>query len=110
MEATTFIPDWREVVTYAAPGPKPTFLRDEAGIRVLLAGLEPGGQIPAHPERLAVYHVLEGRGSMVVDDERFVLTAGATVVAPRGSRRGIEAETRLAFLAVRVGPELDETG
>jgi mannose-6-phosphate isomerase-like protein (cupin superfamily) len=56
------------------------------------------------------YHVLEGRGSMVVDDERFVLAAGATVIAPRGSRRGIEAETRLAFLAVRVGPDLDEAG
>jgi hypothetical protein len=25
-----------------------------------------------------------------------------------GSRRGIEAETRLAFLAIRVGPDLDE--
>ena len=107
MEATTFFPDWRELVTFAAPRPAPTLLRDEDGCRVLLAGLEPGGQIPAHPERLAVYHVLEGRGSMVVDDERFVLAAGATVIAPRGSRRGIEAETRLAFLAVRVGPDLD---
>jgi quercetin dioxygenase-like cupin family protein len=47
---------------------------------------------------------------MVVDAERFVLAAGATVIAPRGSRRGIEAETRLAFLAVRVGPDLDAAG
>src|ERR1035437_9009721 len=46
-----------------------------------------------------------GRGSMFVDDERFDLAAGATVIAPRGSRRGIEAETRLAFLAIRVGPD-----
>ena len=105
MTTTTFFPDWRELVTFAAPRPEPTLLRDEDGFRVLLAGLEPGGQIPAHPERLAVYHVLEGRGSMVVDDERFVLAAGATVIAPRRSRRGIEAETRLAFLAVRVGPD-----
>jgi len=108
METTTFFPDWRELVTFAAPRPEPTLLRDGDGFRVLVAGLEPGGQIPAHPERLAVYHVLEGRGSMVVDDEQFVLAAGATVIALRGSRRGIEAETRLAFLAVRVGPDLDE--
>ena len=47
---------------------------------------------------------------MFVDDERFDLAPGATVIARRGSRRGIEAETRLAFLAVRVGPDLDEAG
>ena len=110
MEPMTFVPDWRELVTYAAPGPQPTLLRDDADVRVLLAGLEAGGRAPAHPERLAVYHVLEGRGSMVVDDDRFALEPGVTVIAPRGSRRGIEAETRLAFLAVRVGRGLDETG
>jgi hypothetical protein len=47
---------------------------------------------------------------MFVDDERFDLAAGLTVIAPRGTRRGIEAETRLAFLAIRVGPDLDEAG
>ena len=46
METTTFFPDWRELVTFAAPRPEPTLLRDEGGFRVLLAGLEPGGQIP----------------------------------------------------------------
>jgi quercetin dioxygenase-like cupin family protein len=107
METATFFPDWRDLVTFAAPRPEPTLLRDETDVRVLVAGLEPGGQIPAHPERLAVYHVLEGKGEMVVDDNRFVLAAGATVIAPRGSRRGIEAVTRLAFLAVRVGPDLE---
>ncbi len=110
MEPMTFIPDWRGLLTYAAPGPQPTILRDDADVRVLLAGLEPGGRVPAHPERLAVYHVLEGRGSMVVDEERVALEPGATVIAPRGARRGIEAETRLAFLAVRVGQGLDGAG
>lgn len=110
MQTAKYIPDWRELVKFAAPRPEPTLIRDEAGFRVLLAGLEPGGGIPVHPERLAIYHILEGHGSMVVDEERFALAAGATVIAPRGSRRGIEAATRLAFLAVRVGPELDEAG
>jgi hypothetical protein len=41
METTTFFPDWRELVTFAAPRPEPTLLRDEDGFRVLLAGLEP---------------------------------------------------------------------
>jgi mannose-6-phosphate isomerase-like protein (cupin superfamily) len=110
MEPTNFSPDWRELVTYAAPRPQPAFLRDEEGLRVLVAGLEPGGQIPAHPERLAVYHFLEGTGSMMVGDAQFDVAAGATVVAPRGARRGVEAKTRLAFLAVRIGPDLDDAG
>ncbi len=46
--------------------------------------------------------------SNIVDEERFVLAAGATVIARRGSRPGIEAETRPAFLAVRVGSDLDD--
>lgn len=105
MDTTIFFPAWRELIRYSAPGPEPTILRDDPEFRTILVGLEPGGRIPPHPERLALYHVLEGSGSMTVDGERYPLGAGATVIAPAGSSRGIEAETRLAFLAVRVGPE-----
>jgi mannose-6-phosphate isomerase-like protein (cupin superfamily) len=107
VEQASFFPDWRTLVRYAAPRPEPALLVDADGIRLLVAGLEPGGEIPAHPERLAVYHVLEGQGEMTVDDNRFALTPGATVIAGRGSRRGIRSLTRLAFLAVRIGPELE---
>lgn len=102
-----FFPDWRELVTFAAPLPEPAVLRDESGFRALVAGLEPSDEIPAHPERLAVYHVLEGHGEMVVDDSRFALDAGATVITPRGSPRGIKAAMRLTFPAVRVGRDLE---
>lgn len=107
MEQASFFPDWRTLVRYAAPRPQPALLADSDGFRVLVAGLEPGGESPAHPERLAVYHVLEGQGEMTVDDNRYAVTAGSTVLAGRGSRRGIRATTRLAFLAVRIGPELE---
>lgn len=107
MEPRTFVPDWRQVVTYAGPLPQPTLLVDEEALRVLVAGLEPGAAIPAHPERSAVYHALDGDGTFLLDGERLPFTAGATVIAPRGSSRGIEATSRLAFLAVRMGPELD---
>lgn len=107
MDPRTFVPDWHAVVTFSAPGPQPTLLVDDEGLRVLLAGLEPGARIPAHPERSAVYHALEGDGTFVLDGERLPFAAGATVVAPRGSSRGIEASSRLAFLAVRIGPELE---
>ncbi len=47
---------------------------------------------------------------MTLDGKRLALTAGTTVIAERGAARGITAETRLAFLAVRIGPDLDEAG
>jgi quercetin dioxygenase-like cupin family protein len=106
MDPRTFVPDWRELVTFGGPGPQPTLLLDDPELRVLVAGLEPGASIPAHPERAAVYHALEGEGTFVLDDQSLAFSTGATVIAPRGTARGIEATTRLAFLAVRVGPDL----
>ena len=110
MDPRTFTPDWRDVVTYAAPGPKPALLVDEEDLRVLVGGLEPGGQIPPHSERRAVYHALEGEGIFHLDGEAHPFRAGAVVVAPLGSTRGIDAVTRLAFLAVRIGAPLDAAG
>jgi len=110
MDPRTFTPDWRDVVTYAAPGPQPALLVDEEDLKVLVAGLEPGGMIPPHAERRAVYHALEGEGVFHLDGGTLPFRAGAVVVAPAGSTRGIEAVTRLAFLAVRIGPPLDAGG
>ena len=108
MDQANFFPDWRALVRCAVPRTEPAMLVDVDGFRALVAGLEPGDEIPDHLERLAVYHVLEGKGEMIVDDNLFALTAGATVIAGRGSCRGIKALTRLAFLAVRIGPELED--
>jgi quercetin dioxygenase-like cupin family protein len=107
MDPRTSVADWRDVVTYAAPRPQPSLLVDEEELRVIVGGLEPGGEIPAHPERRAVYHALEAEGAFHLDGEALPFRAGAVVVAPAGSSRGIKAVTRLAFLAVRVGAPLD---
>jgi len=48
-----------------------------------------------------MYHFLDGSGWMTVAGERVAVSAGATIVAPQGAPRGIEAETQLAFLAAR---------
>ncbi len=102
MVKTMLVPDWREKVVYSAEGPKPQILVESEGFRVVLGGLEPGAKIPLHPEGLGVYHFLEGTGWMLVDDERLHVGPGATVITPAGARRGMEAETRLAFLAARI--------
>ncbi len=39
---------------------------------------------------------------MTVDEERFRIEAGAVITMDNGTARGIEAETQLAFLAVRM--------
>ena len=95
-------PNWQEKVVFGTDGPQPEILVENEKMKVILAGLKPGQKIPVHPEALATYHILEGTGSMVVDDERYPVTAGATIITPEGSARGIEADTKLVFLAVRV--------
>lgn len=105
MAERVHIPDWRSVITYSSPGPTPRLLVDEPDLRVLVAGLEPGGRIPPHPAPRAVYHALDGEGVVVLDGERLSFGAGTIIVAPEGSTRGIEAVSRLAFMAVRLGAE-----
>lgn len=96
-------PDVRLLAVFDSDGPRPQFLLDSTKLRLILAGLEPGQQLPAHPELLAVYYFLEGEGVMTVNGDEFPVAPGATVVAPSGSARGVRAATRLVFLAVRAG-------
>ncbi len=42
--------DWQEKVVYAPGGPQPQVLEENARLKVVVAGLEPGQVIPEHPE------------------------------------------------------------
>ncbi len=94
--------NWKEKVVYSPAGPQPQILVENEKLRVVIGGLEPGAAIPPHPESWGVYHFLDGTGWMIVDGERIAVEPGATIVTPAGAARGIEAKTRLAFLATRV--------
>lgn len=102
MTKTTLFPDWHKVVTYSPEGPQPQILMVNDKVKVIIVGLAPGQKIPEHAENSAMYHFLEGAGWMVVDGERLAVSPGATIVMPDGAVRGMEAETRLAFLATRI--------
>jgi quercetin dioxygenase-like cupin family protein len=102
MNAISLISDWRDKIVFAAEGPQPQILTENDKLKVILAGLETGQRIPPHPEAAAVYHILEGTGWMIVDGERLAVGPGATVIMPAGTVRGVEATTRLAFLATRI--------
>jgi quercetin dioxygenase-like cupin family protein len=98
-EASMRYPNWRDQVVYAPDGPGPQMLADLGHLKVIVAVRQPGQHIPEHPEAAAVFHFLDGRGWMRVDGERIVAQAGSTGITPAGARRGVEAETLLAFLA-----------
>lgn len=93
-----YLADTKSRAVFAADGPKPQFLIDTPQFKVLVVGLEAGGQIPVHPDGAAMYHFLEGEGLMTVDEEAFAIKPGVTVVAPGGSKRGMNAKTRIVFL------------
>jgi quercetin dioxygenase-like cupin family protein len=100
--AYSLFPDWKEKVVFAEDGLKPQVLEENDRLKVVVAGLEPGQRIPEHPESLGMYHVLEGRGRMVVNGEWFPIAQGATIITPQGASRGMQADTRLVFIAARV--------
>jgi len=95
--------DWKERVIFSENGPQPQVLEENSLFKVILAGLNPGQRIPVHPELGAVYYILQGNGWMTVDEERFPIKEGAIISMGNSAARGMEAETPLAFLAVRTG-------
>ncbi len=98
----TFYNNWQEQVTFAADGPHPKLLEQNEHFRVVLAGLEPGQKIPVHPEAASVFQILDGQGWLTAGDQRLPVQAGSTVILEDGAERGVEAGTRLVFLAVRM--------
>lgn len=98
-----FLADWKERVVFSKDGPQPQVLAENNLFKVVLAGLEAGQAIPVHPEQGAVYTILQGTGWMTVDGDRFPIAAGAVICMDNGAARGLEAQTPLAFIAVRTG-------
>ena len=99
---TTLYPDWKEQITFGEDGPQPSILMADDKVKIIMAGLKPGQIIPEHPEVEAMYYFLEGSGWMIADGERLPVSAGTTIVMPEGTVRGMEAETALSFIAVRI--------
>ena len=93
--------NWQEQIVYATDGPQPQVLLDTGNLKIVLVGLEPGQIIPPHPASSSVYLIIDGTGWMTVNNDRVVLKPGVIVTMPAGTVRGIQAETRLAFLGTR---------
>jgi quercetin dioxygenase-like cupin family protein len=98
-----YFADTKSKAVFSADGPKPQFLLDTPQFKALVVGLEAGQQIPLHPGEAAMYHFLEGEGLMTVGEETFAVKPGATIIAPKDVKRGINARTRVVFLASKGG-------
>lgn len=99
---TLHYPHYQSEVAFGTDGPQPQILVENEKLKVIVAALKPGQQIPPHPEAMAVYHILEGSGWFTVDDDRYSVGPGAVIITPEGASRGIEAGTPLVFMATRV--------
>jgi quercetin dioxygenase-like cupin family protein len=82
---------------------KPQLLLDTPTFKALVVGLNAGQQIPAHPSDAAMYHFLEGEGLMTVGEETFAIKPGVTIIASKDVKRGVNAKTRVIFLASKGG-------
>lgn len=98
-----YFPTTQAQAVFDSTGPRPQLLVDSEKLKVLVVGLEPGQQLPPHPEALAVYHFLTGEGTMTVNGVDYPVHAGSTVVAPQGASRGLRAGSRLIFVAAKCG-------
>ena len=96
---TVFYADTEAQAVFGERCPQPQFLLDSEHFKVILVGLEAGQQIPVQAAAMALYHFLEGNGTMTVNEQQYPVASGATLIALPGARRGMQAETRLVFLA-----------
>ncbi len=99
LNSGVFFADVKAKAVFGADHPRPQFLLDAPQYKALVVGLQAGQRIPPHPEEPAMYHFLEGEGFMTVGEETFAIRPGVTVVASGGVSRGIEAKTKMIFLA-----------
>ena len=97
--AEIYFSDTKARAVFTVEGPQPQFLIDTPAFKALVVGLEAGQQVPIHADKAAMYHFLEGSGLMTVGEETFAIQPGVTVITPAGAPRGMNARTRVIFLA-----------
>ncbi|MCJ7701677.1 MAG: hypothetical protein MUO62_08855 [Anaerolineales bacterium] len=111
MLETIYFPDCKDSILVSDDGPAPQVLFEKGKIKLVVAGLKAGQSIPPHEETLGIYHFIEGRGIMTVDEVQYDVRQGTTIIVPKGAIRGISAKTDLSFLATRITPcHKDEEG
>jgi quercetin dioxygenase-like cupin family protein len=103
MSQKLLYPSWKEIVAFSSSGPVPQMLLETDILVVVLVGMEADQKIAPHSAPAIVFHILEGNGWMIINDNRLAVSPGATVIVPDGGTRAVEAETRMVFLGAQAG-------
>ncbi|MEA3375696.1 MAG: cupin domain-containing protein [Chloroflexota bacterium] len=83
---------------------KPQRLIDAADVVALLVNVDAGQAIePCRMSASVLYYVIEGSGSLTVEDEQADLQTGSLALVPAGTVRSISATEPMRVLAVQVG-------
>jgi len=92
-----------------APGGKARVTILARGLNAFVARLEmePGAAVPEHRDATEEYiHVLEGSGTITIDDQSYPLSPGGTVYMPANAKVSfVNGDTPLVGLQVFAGPE-----
>lgn len=76
-------------------------VHDSAKARVALFSLEKGQELTPHTSSSEVlFHVLEGKGKVLMGSEEINVQAGQMVFCPSETPHGLKAEERYVVLAV----------
>ena len=97
--------DTEALATFASDKARAQVLLDSDNVTVRLLCLEPGQSVgPCTAECQMLYHVIEGRGRLRLNDDQDTsnLFTGALAVVPAGPERGIAAQERMRVLAVQM--------
>jgi len=96
-------PSWKDIVVFSPDGPAPKKLLETDILVVVLVGMMAGQKIAPHSAPATVFHVLEGSGWFIINDNRLAVSPGATVIVPDGGTRAVEAKTKMVFLGAQAG-------
>ena len=81
----------------------PQRLIDADNVAALLVNVDAGQAIePCRMSARVLYYVIEGTGSLTVEDERAALQTGSLALVPPGTVRTISAVEPMRVLAVQV--------
>lgn len=104
MFKTMYFQDCKERIVYEDDSSIPSTLFEKGIIKLVVAGLKVGQTISVREESLEIYHYLAGQGVMTVDETRYEIRPGTTIVVPKGAIHEISAETNMSYLETRITP------
>ena len=104
----TFVESYAQTAAFRPDKFNPVVIAENERVKVIEACFEPGQFIPVHqPGVDLTLIVLEGTGTLFVNDREQPLGPGALAFIPANEARGLQAETRLILMHIVTPPPTD---